>query len=207
MSALPHLRPLQTAARPMAASAPAPSLDAEPRAPSDRRHLAWPVRWLDTLVKAALVLCLLMVLLFTVGQVADRYVLKSSFDAHDQFARLGLVWLTFLGIAVGIRDRTNVRVEVLNHLAPPRVRRAIAIVLDLVILAVSVVLVIVGFRLLEVGAFQAIMGTPLNYDVMYAAALGGLGLLILFLVLRFADLLSGGLLNIDFRVDHDDHHD
>jgi TRAP-type C4-dicarboxylate transport system permease small subunit len=65
---------------------------------------------------------MLMVLVFTVGQVFDRHLLKSTFAAHDQFARIGLVWLTFLGIAVGIRDRTNVRIELLNHLAPQHIR-------------------------------------------------------------------------------------
>lgn len=174
---------------------------------SASRPLAAPVRFLSWAVKAALVIALLMVLVFTVGQVLDRHFLKSTFAAHDQFARIGLVWLTFLGIAVGIRDRTNVRIELLNHLAPLRIRRAMAIVIDLVILVVSIFLVIVGLPLLEVGSFQALMGTSLNYDTMYASLLCGLCLLILFLVLRFADLLFGGRLNLDAPVHEDDHHD
>jgi len=175
--------------------------------PSTGRPLAAPVRLLSWLVKTALVIAMLMVLVFTVGQVFDRHLLKSTFAAHDQFARIGLVWLTFLGIAVGIRDRTNVRIELLNHLAPQHIRRFMAIAIDLVILATSILLVIVGVPLLEVGAFQAIMGTTLYYDTMYASLLCGLCLLIIFLVLRFADLLSGGRFNLDSPVHDDDHHD
>ena len=86
-------------------------------------------------------------------------------------------------------------------------RRNVAIVLDLVILVVSAFLVIVGARLMEIGAFQMIMGTPLNYDTMYAALLVGMILLAVFMVLRFADLLSGRRLKIDPPVQDDDHRD
>ena len=175
--------------------------------PATDQPLAAPVRLHSWLVKAALVISLVMVLVLTVGQVLYRHWLKSTFAAYDQFARIGLVWLTFLGIAVGIRDRTNVRIELLNHLAPQHIRRYMAIAIDLVVLATSILLVLVGVPLLEVGAFQAIMGTSLNYDIMYASLLSGLCLLILFLVLRFADLISGGRLNVDAPVHEDDHHD
>lgn len=163
--------------------------------------------WVDSVLKLAIVAALGMVLAFTVGQVLDRYILRSSFDAHDQFARIGMVWLTFLGIAVGIRDRINVRIELFHHFASPTLRRRVAVLLDLVMLAVAGFLVAVGFGLLEVGSFQAIMGTPLNYDIMYAALLAGMAVLVFFLVLRFADLLSGGRLQIDTVAGDDDHRD
>ena len=179
--------------------------------PSDREApavaaLATAVRALEWLARLAIIISMAMVMVFTVGQVSDRYLLKSSFDAHDQFARIGMVWLTFIGIAVGIRHRINVRIELLAHFASPGVRRRVAAVLDLVILVVSVLLVVVGARLLEIGAFQAIMGTPLNYDTMYGALLAGMTLLAVFMVLRFVDRFSGGRLKVDPPVEDDDHH-
>jgi TRAP-type C4-dicarboxylate transport system permease small subunit len=164
------------------------------------------VRGLDWLAAASIALALFLVLVFTVGQVTDRYLVKSTFDAHDQFARIGLVWLTFIGLAVGIRTRSNVRIELLAHFAPPAVVRAANVILDLVVLVVSGIMVVVGARLLEVGAFQAIIGTPLNYDVMYAGMLVGMALLVVFMVLRFADLFSGGHLRLEPPRD-DDHRD
>jgi TRAP-type transport system small permease protein len=182
---------------------PAPSPPQPPASPA----LAAVVRWLDGAVKLVLIVAMAMVLVFTVGQVADRYLIKSAFDAHDQFARIGLVWLTFLGIAVGIRNRTNVRIELLAHLASPVTRRNVAIVLDLVVLVVSAFLVLVGARLMEIGAFQAIMGTALNYDTMYGALLAGMALLVVFMLLRFADALSGRRLKVDPPMPDDDHRD
>ena len=164
-----------------------------------------PVRWLDGLVGVVLAVAMLGVLVFTVGQVADRYLVKSAFDAHDQYARISLVWLTFIGIAVGIRDRANVRIELVSHLAPPRWRQSIALLLELVTVLVAGLIMVVGWRLLEIGAFQAIIGTSLNYDVMYLGLLSGMGLMVLFLVLRFITRLSRGRLRLDtLPQGHDD---
>ncbi|MFJ3045650.1 TRAP transporter small permease [Herbaspirillum chlorophenolicum] len=171
--------------------------------------VVWPARLLYRANQAALVAALAVVLAFTVGQVVDRYLLKSSFDTYDQFARIGLVWLTFLGIAAGIRDRANVRIELLNHFAPQRLRGVVNVVLDLCTLAVSVLLVVVGVRLMEVGSFQTIMGTAFSYDVMYLALLVGIGTLIAYLLLRLANRLTGGRFRLDPELEpegeQDDH--
>ncbi|MDX3805813.1 MAG: TRAP transporter small permease [Bosea sp. (in: a-proteobacteria)] len=168
--------------------------------------LVLPVRILETLVKILVVLALVVVLTFTVGQVADRYVLKTQFDAHDQIARIGMVWMAFLGFALGVRDRINIRIEVIQHFLPDRVRRFAGVFLDVVMLAIACILLWNGWQLLEVGSFQSIMGTPLYYDVMYGALLAGLVLLVIFLLLRIADTLSGGRLGVDTVNDHADHH-
>ncbi|MBN8942925.1 MAG: TRAP transporter small permease [Rhizobiales bacterium] len=169
--------------------------------------LSLPVRLIAWAAKASVVVALAVVLAFTVGQVADRYLLKTQFDTYDQFARIGLVWLTFLGMAIGVRERANIRIELLSHFLPAGAQRVLSLVLDLVILAVSVFLVVKGWQLLEIGAFQAIMGTALSYDVMYGALLAGMILLAFFVVLRLADALAGGRLGVDAPVtDHDDHH-
>lgn len=182
-------------------------LSADPPAEAPHDRLAPVARILHRLTQAAVACALLVVLVFTVGQVADRYVLKTTFDTYDQFARIGLVWLTFLGIAAGIRDRANVRIELLNHFAPPWLRTAVSMVLDLFTLAITVTLVVVGYRLLEVGAFQMIMGTSLNYDAMYLGLLVGLGLVIAFLLLRLADRWTGRRYRLDNPEASDDHRD
>jgi len=170
------------------------------------RMLVVPVRILEMLVKVLVVLALVVVLTFTVGQVADRYLLKTQFDAHDQIARIGMVWMAFLGFALGVRDRMNIRIEVIQHFLPESIRRIAGIFLDGVMLAISLALLANGWQLLEVGSFQAIMGTPFYYDVMYGALLAGLILLVVFLVLRMADTLLGGRLGVDTVSDHADHH-
>jgi TRAP-type C4-dicarboxylate transport system permease small subunit len=151
----------------------------------------------DRGVRAAVVVALVGVLVFTVGQVPDRYVFKSSFSAYDQFSRLALVWLTFLGIAIGVRERANIRIELLEHFLPPRLTRALSVLLDLVVLVSAILVVVVGWRLLEVGSYQAIIGTPFTYEIVYGGLLLGMALLALFLVFRVLDVFAGGRLGLD----------
>ena len=182
---------------------PAPDVHARADGPSGGPAARPPVAAVRALHRATrwlLIATLVAVLGFTVAQVLDRYLLKSAFNAHDQYARLGLVLLTFVGIAVGIRDRVNLRIELIGHLAPPQVQRAAAVVLEATTLALAVLLLVVGWRLLEIGASQPIMGTPLTYQSMYASLLVGMALLVVFLVLRFVQRLSGGRLRTDVPV-------
>jgi len=157
------------------------------------------------LVRAGVVLALAAVLILTVLQVLDRHVFKSGGLVFDQYARVGLVWLTFLGIAIGFRDRANIRIDLLDHFLPAKFLDGLRLALDLVVLAVALVLLWAGWPLLEIGAFQVLMDTPLTYEVMYGALLVGLALLCLFLVLRLVDALTGRRFGLDTKATHHDH--
>jgi TRAP-type C4-dicarboxylate transport system permease small subunit len=158
------------------------------------------------IVRIAVVVALAAILVFTVGQVLDRHFFKSDVIAFDQFSRLGLVWLTFLGVAIGFRERANIRIDLLDHFLPPALVRPKGLMLDLVVLGAAILMIVVGWRLLEVGSFQVMMDTPFTYEVMYGALLLGLILLCLFLVLRLFDALTGGRFHLDPRPDDHDHH-
>jgi TRAP-type C4-dicarboxylate transport system permease small subunit len=145
---------------------------------------------LATFVRAMVILSIVVVLVFTVLQVLDRYLLKSSFDAHDQIARLGLVWLTFLGFAIAVRGKLNIRVEVLEHVFSSKSLRFLSPLLDLVVLGTALYLLSVGWRLLEIGSFQNIFGTPLTYSWIYAGLLAGLVCVVIFIAFRLLGIRS-----------------
>lgn len=159
--------------------------------------LAWPIRALAALVRAAVVAAMLLVLVSTLGQVADRHLVQSGFGAFDQYGRLGLVWLTFLGIAVAVRERANIRIDLLDHFLPAWAVRAKAVALDLVMAGVAVLLVVVGWPLLEVGSFQVIMDTPFDYGQVYAALLAGMAVLVVFVAARLLDAATGRRLGLE----------
>ena len=66
------------------------------------RMLVVPVRILETLVKILVVLALVVVLTFTVGQVADRYVLKTQFDDKE------IAYLTTLIAAINFWNTVQI---------------------------------------------------------------------------------------------------
>lgn len=159
---------------------------------------------LSMLVRVVVVVSLVAVLFFTVAQVFDRHFFKSGAIAFDQYARLGLVWLTFFGLAIGFRERANIRIDLLDHVLTKRVRHIKGLVLDLVVLAVSILMIVVGWRLLQVGAFQMLMDTPFTYEVMYGALLAALAVLCVFLVFRLVDGITGGRFHLDTEAPDDD---
>lgn len=164
------------------------------------------IGWIAIAVRILVVIALASVLLFTVGQVFERHVFKSGAIAFDQYSRIGLVWLTFLGVAIGFRERANIRIDLLDHFLPVRFVRPKGLLLDLVVLGAAALMIVVGWRLLGVGAFQILMDTPFTYETMYGALLLGLVLLCIFLTVRIVDTLTAGRHHLDEPQGPHDHH-
>jgi len=132
----------------------------------------------------AVVIALLIVLVFTIAQVVDRYGLHVAFNAWDQIAQLALVWLTFLGIALAIRDRVNIRVDLIDTWLSSGVIRFRNVATDLLAIAVLTVVQVKIWRLVEIGGGQVIMGTPFTLSATFMALAVGSGLAIALLSLR-----------------------
>lgn len=148
-------------------------------------------RWLIRLNQAIVFVAMLVVLVFTFGQAVDRYALQTSFDAHDQIAKIGLVWLVFAGMAVAYAQRENLRIDLFARYLPPAVLRWRDAAFELAILAVCILVNFKAWRVLDVAAFQQILGTPLTNVVPYSAILLGTAAIAFTCVLRLADTLTG----------------
>jgi TRAP-type C4-dicarboxylate transport system permease small subunit len=156
--------------------------------------LARLVRWTVAFMAA-------VILLTTAAAVVDRHVFGTTFDAYDQYARLGLVWMTFLGFALALRERHTIRVEILDGLLGPRARFWRETIFDGAVLALAVLLVVKGWAVAEVGTFQDIIGTPFTYAWSYTAIPAAACLICLFLTLRIVGRCLGA------PVDEPAHHD
>ncbi|MFW6076310.1 MAG: TRAP transporter small permease [Hyphomicrobiales bacterium] len=139
---------------------------------------------LATLGAVAVVITLLIVLVFTVAQVVDRYGLRVAFNAWDQIAQLALVWLTFLGIALAIRDRVNIRVDLIDTWLSRRMVRLRDIATDVLVIALLTIVQVKIWRLVEIGGGQVIMGTPFTMSATFMGLAVGSGLAIALLSLR-----------------------
>ncbi len=149
------------------------------------------LRWLDRLLAwfvAALVVALVAIV---AGQLIDRHFIDIPIQAPDQYARIGLVWLTFTGFALAIRGNVAVRVDIIDHFLPPEARRWIGIASDGVLLVMLVVLAIKGWAVYEVGAGQLILGTPFTAGLPNAALVAGVALMLLYVSIRLVARLCG----------------
>lgn len=51
-------------------------------------------------------------------QVIMRYVFKASLSWSDEFSRYCFIWLTFLGMSYAIKNRSHIRIDILETFIP-----------------------------------------------------------------------------------------
>lgn len=138
-----------------------------------------------------MIVSLAVCLAFTAGQAADRYGPHSPFNSYDQIAQLAMVWLTFIGNMMALRDNANIRVDLIDGFLSASWLRIRNIMSDVAILGLMGLIQVKIWRLVELGAGQVIIGTPFTSAHAYLALALGSALCILIVVVRLALDVSG----------------
>jgi TRAP-type C4-dicarboxylate transport system permease small subunit len=136
-------------------------------------------------------LLVLLLVLIVFGQFVDRHFYSLDIAAPDQYARVALVWLTFVGFAVAVRNGLNIRVDLIDARLPKRAQKTLAIVFDAIMLFLLGVLMVHGWRVVEVGKGQVLLGTVLTAAQQSASLVVACAVMILFVGLRLVARLLG----------------
>lgn len=100
------------------------------------------MRALDWMLDRVTLVLLTVLLLVVGGQIFSRYVLNHSLFWSEELARYLFIYLVFLGAAIVLRRDGHIQVSFFVEQLPPGLRRAIAALVDLLLLGfVGVVLV------------------------------------------------------------------
>jgi TRAP-type C4-dicarboxylate transport system permease small subunit len=136
-------------------------------------------------------------MLFLVGIVAamlvDRHVVTLPMAAPDQYARIALVWICFIGLALAVRAGVTIRVDMIDSRLPVRWQRRLALVFDMILLVLVVVLSIKSWPLVQIGLDQLLLGTEIPAAVPSASLMVGSVLTGVFLIVRIGQRLRGGI--------------
>jgi TRAP-type C4-dicarboxylate transport system permease small subunit len=109
-------------------------------------------RGLDGLAQLATALASVMIvtLIFIFGWlVYGRYILNATPTWVEQAALLMVVWITFLGAAVGVRRRTHLSVDFIRDAAPALVQRAALLVCSFALIFFGAMLAWQGYVMFE----------------------------------------------------------
>ena len=125
-------------------------------------------------------------------QVICRYLLGAALTWSEEFARYGLVWITFLGAGIAHKRRAHMGVQAIVEMFSPGVRKTVQL---FTLLAVMVFLVIATLKGTELALFNMkqyspAMGLPMGF-VYLAIPLG-----CLVMVIHAADQLLNLLLTV-----------
>lgn len=150
------------------------------------------------LLKVTIALCLAAMVVLVFSNVAMRYLFNSGIPTSEELSRWLLVWLTFLGAIVALRQHAHLGVDTLVRTLPPRGR--------LVCFVASYLLMLYADALLTLGSWKQ---TVLTYGDSAPASEVSVGLFFyssglvfgvsaaIILLLDLVRVLSGNVSNDD----------
>lgn len=99
-------------------------------------------------LKVAIAICLAVMVVLVFGNVVLRYVFNSGIATSEELSRWLLVWLTFLGAIVALREHAHLGVDTLVRALPRRGR--------FLCFVVSYLLMLYADWLLTVGSWKQV---------------------------------------------------
>jgi TRAP-type C4-dicarboxylate transport system permease small subunit len=149
------------------------------------------LRVLDLLLEWVVVALMVSLIAVVALQFVDRHFIDTGIAAPDQYARVALVWLTFIGFAVAVRAAVNIRVDLIDAHLPAKVRFVLEMAFDALLVVLLVVLIPGSWRLIVIGKDQDLLGTVFTAAVPAAGVLISCVLMLLFVGLRLIVRLMG----------------
>jgi TRAP-type C4-dicarboxylate transport system permease small subunit len=136
---------------------------------------------------AALVIGVLLIVMVAIvlSQFFDRYFtpIWAGVPA-DEYVKVGLVWLTFIGFGLAMRAGVEIRVDFVDQHVPARVRNAVYGVIDLVLLGMIGLILWKSVQLYRVGTLQTILGTEMTLALPVVGMMVGCALMFVAILAR-----------------------
>ena len=121
-----------------------------------------------------------------VGYLASFVPWLSSTPVATTMGVIGLIWLTFIGFALAMREGTEIRVDLADHYLPLQVRQWIYGSFDVLLLVVIGIVVWKSWQSIGIGQMQVILGTSFSVAVPTWGMLIGVVLMFVVVAVRLA---------------------
>ena len=155
------------------------------------------MRKLETIfvsLNAAVVIATLSSMALIVGaNVALRYTTNHSLPWADEAARYLMIWMTFLGAGLALRQGGHVAITNLHDVLATRSQRVLRAGIVLLLLLFFCFMVYVGWQYMERARFQLTPALRLSFRYVYAAMPVGFALLIVHLLLIAGPFIRAGV--------------
>ena len=135
-----------------------------------------------------LMMAVMFVLVFT--NVVTRYGLGFSIAWAEEVASFLMIWVTFLGAGLALREGRHVAIDVLQDRLPESVRRGLRFILALAILAFLALLTWLGVHFVVFGWRSVTFVTQMPRGIPYLAVPIGCAMFALHLLLIMRRFLA-----------------
>ena len=142
------------------------------------------LRFAERIWELSIAVMVAALLVVVASQVVDRHVIDLWTDSPEEWIKIGLVWLTFIGFALAMRQGTDIRVDLADHFLPRKLLLVVNTVFDSLLLVLIGILCFKTAQLWDVSRDQAIIGTSVSVATPTAGLLIGLILMWLVVAVR-----------------------
>ena len=138
--------------------------------------------------------------LLVFANVVCRYVFNFSIIWVEELTQYQMIWITYLGAGLALREGRHVAVEVFQDMLPPRLRRHVRHFVGIAMLAFLVTLAVLGVRIAQFTWNQETPVLNIPTGIPYLGVPIGAVVMALHLVLVLRDFA-------DKRFEHTDAHE
>ena len=119
---------------------------------------------LDNLIKLCLVFMMITIALLTFYQVIMRYGFNQSSSCSEEAIRFTFIWCSFLGVAMGVREKSHIGISILVELFNQKVQRYVEVVGYLAIMIFAGYLMYYGWKVVIATSTQTspALGVPMS---------------------------------------------
>ena len=119
----------------------------------------------NRLVTWVIVIMLAVMSVVVLLQVIFRFILEAPLPWSEEVARYLMVWITFLGASLGVRQKALIGMEVAVGLLPPTLKRGAVNLVVLITLCFLTVVLYYGIKMTGVTArqFSPAMQIPMSW--------------------------------------------
>ncbi len=135
--------------------------------------------WLDWILDKVTLVLLAILLLVVGGQVFSRYALNHSLFWSEELARYLFIYLVFLGSAIVLRRNGHIQVSFFVERLPPGIRRAIAVLVDLLLLWFTATVLVQSIRLASMVGTVLTAAMEIPWTFVYLGIVLGMAAMVL----------------------------
>ena len=125
---------------------------------------------LESAVKWAALLILLVMFLAILLQIFTRYILNDPLIWTEELANICFAWIVFLGAALGIRRDESVRMDLFIHRIPEAAKFMLLLIQDLLLCVVAVFLMPASLALIRQGLPLELNALRVSWAILYIPA-------------------------------------
>ena len=140
----------------------------------------------------AVIGCLAAMSVIVFANVSMRYVANASIPWADEAARYLMIWMTFLGAGLVLREGGHVAITNLRDAMPGRLQVALRAVLVVLLMGFFAWMVWVGWDYAQRSRFQRSPALRLSFQYVYAVIPVGFALMMVHLALVARPFVTAG---------------